>query len=86
MAHSAERAQAQCLQLDETAGVLLIVQPLVVLKRRQHLVVQRLVRLAARDIAAALVQLQAHGAGAVLLRFVDQRLQRLTLRAEPEAV
>ena len=48
--------------------------------------VERVGRLAADDGGAALVELQPHRAGDVLLALVDQRLQHLALGRTPEAV
>ena len=63
-----ERSQPQGLQLDEARGVRLVVQALVVLKARNDLVVQESGALAAHHHHIALVQLEAHGARAELLR------------------
>mmetsp|Transcript_21925 Transcript_21925/g.47855 ORF Transcript_21925/g.47855 Transcript_21925/m.47855 type:complete len:270 (+) Transcript_21925:619-1428(+) len=82
----AQGAQAQGLQLDEATCIRLVVEPLVVLKRGNDLVVEGVGRLAAQHDDVALVQLQLHSTCAVLLGLVNEGLQRLPLGAEPEAI
>ena len=50
------------------------------------LAVERVIRPAANGACKALVELEAHGAGHVLLALVDQGLEHLALGGEPEAV
>src|SRR3712207_2531902 len=82
----ADDAQAQRVQLDEAFGVALVVGAGVVLEGNDLVRIERLWRLAADDRGQALVELEAYGAGHVLLTVVDRRLQHLALGREPESV
>src|SRR5215472_10213192 len=80
-----QRAQPSPGQSDETLGVGLLVAA-GLLETRHRRIVERVRRLAARDRDCALVQLEARGTGHIALRFIDQRLYRLTLRRKPVPV
>src|SRR5208282_18847 len=80
-------AQAQGVELDEAAGILLVVGALVVVEGRHDRVEQRIgLRLAADHDHVALVELQSHAAVHRPLRRIDHRLQHDSLRRPPVAV
>src|SRR6185369_14997736 len=81
-----ERAQPQRIELDEALRVLLVVGALVVFEGDQRRGIKRGRALASGDDDVALVKLEPHLAFDHLLRLVDQRLQHLALRREPEAI
>src|SRR4051794_3090880 len=76
----------QCVELDEAAGIGLVVRAAVVVERGDGLVEQGFLRIPRDHRDAALVQLHTHPAVDLLLRVVDQYLDRTTLRAPPVAV
>src|SRR3569833_3092671 len=82
----AERPQPQLVEPDEAFGVLLVVGALVVLEGDERRGVERGRARPAGDDNVALVQLEPHFALDQLLRLVDQRLEHLAFRREPEAV
>src|SRR6478752_4742444 len=82
----AERAQPQRVEPDEALGVLLVVGALVVLEGDERRGIQRLPAFPAGHHHIALVEFEPHLALDVFLALVDQRLQHLALRREPEAV
>src|SRR4051812_15696473 len=81
-----QQTQAQRVELDEPRGVALVVGAGIVLEGDVLLAVEALLGLAADHRRIALIELQAHHAFDVLLALVDQGLQHLALRREPEAV
>src|SRR6266849_6670141 len=83
----AERAdlEPQGVEVDEPLGVLLPVHA-VRLEGREIRPVERPRRLAAGHGHRALVELEPDGAGHVALHLVEQPLERLPFRREPEAV
>src|SRR5579885_1127320 len=80
-----QQPQAQRVQLDEALGVALVVD-FVLLEGDMGEAVEGLRRLAADDAHAALVELEPDRALDMLLALVDEGLQHLALRAEPEAI
>src|SRR5262249_18497084 len=80
------QAQPQRVQLDEALGVALVVGALIFFEGHMLHGVERLRRLAANNGSVALVELEPHRAGDILLAPVDQRLQHLALGRIPEAV
>src|SRR3546814_4503777 len=83
---AAQQAQAERVELDEARRVALVIGARIVLEGHDLLAVERIRRLAADDMDAALVELQADGARHLLLAMVDGSLEHLALRREPEAV
>src|SRR5262245_53198916 len=81
-----QQAQAQGVELDEARRVALVVGSLVLLERDVREAVEALRRFSADHGGVALVELHPDRALDMLLALVDQRLQHLALRREPEAV
>ena len=82
----AEQPQAERVQLDEAGRVLLVVGAGVVLEGDDLVGIERFRARPADDDDIALVELERDLALDMLLALVDQRLQHLALRREPEAV
>src|ERR1700726_1009655 len=80
---SGGEAQAQGVELDEAFGVALVVDG-VLLEGDVGEAVEASLRFSADDARRTLVELQSHDALDILLALVDQRLQHLALRGEPE--
>src|ERR1700754_3283673 len=76
----AERAQPQCVKLDEARGVAVIVGDCAFLEGDEILIVERVLALAADHGGVALVELHPHLTGDILLAEIDRRLQHLALR------
>src|SRR3990167_4235808 len=72
-----QHAQAQGVELDEAAGVAVVVGDLALLEGDQVLVVEAVGAFAADDGDIALVELDPHPAGDLGLAIVDGRLQHL---------
>src|SRR5207244_6791464 len=77
--------ETERVEVDEALRVALLVHG-IRLERRAVLAVERLRGPAPGYRDVALVELEAHGAGDVTLALVHERLQRSSLRREPEAV
>src|SRR5690242_5160779 len=80
-----QQAQAQRIQLDKAFGIALVID-LVGLEGDMGEAVEGFRRFAPDQGGRTLVELEAHGALDMLLALVDQRLEHLAFRAEPEAV
>mmetsp|Transcript_7376 Transcript_7376/g.20112 ORF Transcript_7376/g.20112 Transcript_7376/m.20112 type:complete len:469 (-) Transcript_7376:44-1450(-) len=78
--------EPECLELDKPGSIFLVVGAAVVLKARNLVIVQARRGLPSDRHHIALVQLHPDQARAVPLGHVDGRLQRLSLRREPESV
>src|SRR3546814_9712302 len=78
--------QPQRVEADEAGGVALVVAARPFLEGDEILVIERQRTLPADHRGVALVKLHSDGAAHMLLALVDQRLQHLALRREPEAV
>ena len=81
-----QKFEPQCIELNESCCVLLIIGACVFLECHMGLGVKRMIGPAADAIDRTFVKLQPHGAGHMLLDFVDGGLQHLALGREPEAV
>src|SRR5207253_3797 len=81
-----QRPQPQRVQPDEARRIAVVVAALPFLEGDEVLVVERKRALAANDEGIALVELHPHRPAHMLLAPVDQGLQHLALRREPEAV
>src|SRR5258705_3297073 len=81
-----QRPKAQRVEADKTFGVLLVVGALVVLEGDERRGVERLRAFAAGDDDIAFVEREPHLALDMLLALIDEGLEHVTLRREPEAV
>src|SRR5215813_5147641 len=82
----AQRSQTERVKFDKSRRVAVVVGDRSLLKSHEILVVERVVALAANNDHVALVELEPHPTGDVVLAIVDRRLQHLALGCEPETV
>src|SRR6202008_3436516 len=81
-----ERPQSQGVELDEAARVAVIIGDRAFLQSDELLVVKREWAFASDGPGGAFIKLERPAAGDGPLTLVDQRLEHLALRREPEAV